>query len=187
MSHAGLYSNATIHTPTDVTHEAVAYAKRSGADSIVSFGGGDTIGLGKAIPVRTGLPHICVPATYAGSEMTSILGEVEGGRKITRSDLKILPGTDIYDVDFTLTLPPCLSATSGVKAIAHAAMEFVKAHLSFMLTRPVEALYARNTNPVMLYWPSKERSHWPHHRTHPRISCSSQSSIRRLAPWDVSW
>ena len=65
--------------------------------------------------------------------MTPILGETAEGIKKTRRDPKILPGTVIYDVDLTMTLPTALSATSGVNAIAHA----------------VEALYAQNGNPVM--------------------------------------
>ena len=117
---AGLYSNATMHTPTHVTDEALDYVNKSGADCVISFGGGSTIGLGKAISIRTGLQHISIPTTYAGSEMTPILGETADGRKTTRSDKNILPGTVIYDVDFTMTLPEALSATSGVNAIAHA-------------------------------------------------------------------
>ncbi|GME26565.1 Alcohol dehydrogenase iron-type [Neofusicoccum parvum] len=130
---AGVFTDATMHTPTNVTDTALAFAQEKKADSVVSIGGGSTIGLGKAISIRTGLPHICIPTTYAGSEMTPILGETADGRKTTRSDPKILPGTVIYDVDLTMTLPAALSATSGVNAIAHA----------------VEALYARNTNPII--------------------------------------
>ncbi len=121
---AGTYTNATMHTPSGITEEALAYAKETKADCCVSIGGGSTIGLGKAISIRTGLPHICIPTTYAGSEMTPILGETQDGRKTTRSDPKILPGTVIYDVDLTMTLPKGLSATSGVNAIAHAGMNF---------------------------------------------------------------
>ncbi|KAK0914257.1 hypothetical protein LTR91_014749 [Friedmanniomyces endolithicus] len=130
---AGLFSEATMHTPTHITDKALKYTKECGADCVVSFGGGSTIGLGKAISIRTGLEHVCIPTTYAGSEMTPILGETAEGKKTTRSDPKILPGTVIYDVDFTMTLPEALSATSGVNAIAHA----------------VEALYARANNPIM--------------------------------------
>jgi alcohol dehydrogenase class IV len=121
---AGIFSNATMHTPTDVTEKALQYAKEQGADSVISIGGGSTIGLGKAISIRTGLPHICIPTTYAGSEMTPILGETADGVKKTRSDPKILPGTVIYDVDLTMTLPAAMSATSGVNAIAHAGMSY---------------------------------------------------------------
>lgn len=129
---AGIFSNATMHTPTEVTDEALAYVTTTGADSIISIGGGSTIGLGKAIGIRTGLPHICIPTTYAGSEMTPILGETAAGVKKTRSDPKILPGTVVYDVDLTMTLPVSMSSTSGINAIAHA----------------VEALYATNANPI---------------------------------------
>ena len=108
------------HTPSHITDEALAYAEKVGADCIVSFGGGSTIGLGKAISIRTGMEHICTPTTYAGSEMTPILGETTDRRKTTRSDPRVLPRTVIYDVDLTTTLPADLSATSGVNAIAHA-------------------------------------------------------------------
>lgn len=117
---AGSFTEATMHTPTNVTEKALSYTREHEADSIVSIGGGSAVGLGKAISIRTGLPHICIPTTYAGSEMTTHLGETAEGRKTTRSDPKILPGTVIYDVDLTMTLPAGLSATSGVNAIAHA-------------------------------------------------------------------
>jgi alcohol dehydrogenase class IV len=129
----GIFSGATMHTPTDVTEEAIHVVENLKVDSIVSIGGGSTIGLGKAIAYRSGLPHICIPTTYAGSEMTSILGETANGVKTTKKDPKILPGTVIYDVDHTLSLSPEMSATSGLNAIAHAA----------------EALYAPDTNPIV--------------------------------------
>ena len=129
----GIFSEATMHTPTEVTEKALAVAQNLKADCVVAVGGGSTTGLGKAISIRTGLLHICIPTTYAGSEMTPILGETANGRKTTRRDPKILPGVVIYDVDLTMTLPQGLSATSGVNAIAHA----------------VEALYAPDTNPII--------------------------------------
>lgn len=113
------FSGATMHTPTHVTESALSQAKESRVEGIVSVGGGSTIGLGKAIAVRTGLVHICIPTTYAGSEMTPILGETEDGRKVTRRDSKILPTAVIYDVDLTLTLPVKMSVNSGINAIAH--------------------------------------------------------------------
>lgn len=116
---AGIFTEATMHTPSHITEKALEYAKSRKADSVISIGGGSTIGLGKAISIRTGLPHICIPTTYAGSEMTPILGETQDGKKTTRSEPKILPGTVIYDVDLTMTLPASMSATSGVNAIAH--------------------------------------------------------------------
>lgn len=129
---AGIFPQATMHTPVEVTEKAIAEVEVSGCDSIISIGGGSTVGLGKAISIRTGLYHLSIPTTYAGSEVTPHLGETKDGRKTTRFDPKILPGTVIYDVDLTLTLSLGLTATSGINAIAHA----------------VEALYAKNKNPI---------------------------------------
>ncbi|NGO52794.1 maleylacetate reductase [Allomesorhizobium camelthorni] len=130
---AGIFSEAAMHTPVDVTERAMREVERCGADGIVAIGGGSTTGLGKAIALRTNLPQLVVPTTYAGSEMTPILGETEHGRKTTLRNPKVLPETVIYDVSLTLELPVKLSAVSGMNAIAHA----------------VEALYAQDRNPVV--------------------------------------
>ena len=129
---AGMFNGAAMHTPVGVTATALAAFRELAADGVVAIGGGSTIGLGKAIGVRTGVPQLAIPTTYAGSEMTPILGETEGGAKTTRRSLDILPEAVIYDVDLTLGLPVALSGTSGINAIAHAA----------------EALYAENANPI---------------------------------------
>src|SRR4051812_24950479 len=43
----GSYNNATMHTPMDVTQEAVDYVSSKGADCVVAIGGGSTTGLAK--------------------------------------------------------------------------------------------------------------------------------------------
>ena len=122
----GTFDGAAMHTPVDVTERAVSKARAVGADSLVSVGGGSTTGLGKAVAVRTGLPHLVLPTTYAGSEVTPVLGETAGGEKTTRSGPEILPDTVVYDVQLTTSLPWEVTVTSAVNAMAHA----------------VEALYA---------------------------------------------
>jgi len=69
----GLFADATMHTPVDVTERAMETYRAAGADCVVSFGGGSTIGLGKAIAYRNDAPQIVVATTYAGSEVTPIL------------------------------------------------------------------------------------------------------------------
>ncbi len=117
---AGIFAGATMHTPTDVTDQAIAAFHAAKADCVVSLGGGSTTGLGKAIAVRTGTDQVVVPTTYAGSEMTDILGETASGEKTTRRDPAIRPEVVVYDVDLTLTLPLGLTVTSALNAIAHA-------------------------------------------------------------------
>lgn len=129
----GIYDQAVMHVPVESARAARAEAKRLGADVYVAVGGGSTMGLGKAIALEFGYPIVAVPTTYAGSEMTPIWGLTEGGVKRTGRDIKVLPRTVIYDPTLTVSLPPMISATSGMNAIAHS----------------VEALYAQNRNPII--------------------------------------
>jgi alcohol dehydrogenase class IV len=128
-----VFAGARMHTPVETTEAAMAIVKADRIDGTIAVGGGSTTGLGKAIALRTDLPQIVVPTTYAGSEMTNILGETVEGAKRTIRDAKIVPEVVVYDVDLTLSLPVMLSVTSGMNAIAHA----------------VEGLYARDGNPVL--------------------------------------
>jgi maleylacetate reductase len=129
---AGVFPGARMHTPVEVTEIALAAASAAGADCLVAFGGGSTTGLGKAIAYRTDLPQIVIPTTYAGSEVTSILGQTQDGQKTTLRDPRVLPEVVIYDPELTLGLPVPLSVTSGLNAMAHAA----------------EALYAPDRSPI---------------------------------------
>jgi maleylacetate reductase len=130
---AGSFAVAAMHTPVEVTNQAFALVRKTQADGLVAIGGGSAIGLTKALALRTDLPQIVVPTTYAGSEATPILGETEEGRKTTQRSVKVLPEVILYDVELSLSLPVPLSVSSGLNAIAHAA----------------EALYAEDRNPLI--------------------------------------
>jgi maleylacetate reductase len=129
---AGIFAGAAMHAPISVTDQAMRVVAETAADGLISVGGGSTIGLGKAIALRTDLPQIVLPTTYSGSEMTPIVGETKDGVKTTQKSPRVLPEVVVYDVELTLTLPPSVSAASGMNAIAHA----------------VEALYAQERNPL---------------------------------------
>ena len=125
---AGVFSRAAMHTPVEVTEDALRHVQEINADCIVAIGGGSTTGLGKAIAYRTDLPQIVIPTTYAGSEATPILGQTEDGVKTTLTDRKVLPEVILYDPELVATLPVGMTVTSALNAMAHAA----------------EALYARD-------------------------------------------
>jgi maleylacetate reductase len=130
---AGRFPEAAMHTPVDVTRRGLDRLRQVEADGIVSFGGGSATGLGKALAIRTDLPLVAIGTTYGGSEMTALIGETENGVKSTRRDRRALPRVTIYDVELTLSLPPNVSAASGLNAMAHA----------------VEAIYAPDANPIV--------------------------------------
>jgi maleylacetate reductase len=127
------FAGAAMHTPVTVTEQALAIVKAEGCDGTIALGGGSSTGLGKAIALGTDLPQLVIPTSYAGSEMTNILGETADGAKTTKRDAKIQPEAVIYDPDLLDTLPDKFAATSGMNAIAHA----------------VEGLYAVDGNPIV--------------------------------------
>jgi len=129
---AGVYACATMHTPVEVTEDALKFFEAAGADCTIALGGGSTTGLGKALAYRTDLPQIVIPTTYAGSEVTPILGQTEAAVKTTISDARILPEVVIYDPRMTYGLSASMTVASALNALAHAA----------------EALYAQNRNPL---------------------------------------
>ncbi|MEH2484163.1 maleylacetate reductase [Bradyrhizobium sp. AZCC 2230] len=129
---AGLFAGARMHTPVEIPNQALNIVESHDIDGLVPIGGGSTVRLGKALSLRTGLPPIAVPTTYAGSEMTPIIGETTNGIKTTQHSQDLVPDTVIHDVDLTVSLPPQISAASGLNAIAPA----------------VEALYAPDANPL---------------------------------------
>lgn len=129
----GVYPKAVMHVPVEVAEQAIVEAGKLKVDCCLALGGGSTIGLAKAIALKTALPIVAVPTTYAGSEMTTVYGLTENRVKTTGKDLKVLPKVVIYDPELTLTLPAKISACSGMNAMAHA----------------VEALYAQDKNPII--------------------------------------
>jgi maleylacetate reductase len=129
---AGIFSKAAMHTPVEVTAEALAHVADVRADCVVAVGGGSTTGLGKAIALVTDLPQVVIPTTYAGSEATPILGQTEKGVKTTVTDDRVQPEVIVYDPELVAGLPVPMTVTSALNAIAHA----------------VEALYARDRNPL---------------------------------------
>lgn len=130
---ADRFDGAVMHTPVAVTERVLVRVAEREVDAIVAVGGGSTTGLAKALAFRSGLDQVILPTTFAGSEVTPVLGETGGGTKVTRSSPHIQPETVIYDVDLIAGMPIPLAVTSAINALAHA----------------VEAMYAENANPIV--------------------------------------
>ncbi len=113
------HDDVVMHVPLDVAERARRVATDSGADLMVSVGGGSATGLAKAVALTSGLPIVAVPTTYAGSEATDVWGLTEDGRKTTGRDARVLPRAVVYDATLTLSLPVDLSVASGLNALAH--------------------------------------------------------------------
>ncbi len=148
-----IYDRVLPHVHATQVDEVVADAVNAQVDAFIGMGGGSSIGIAKAaafaIEERTGRPPrptpptaqplvavIAIPTTYAGSEMTAVCGVTHAAenppRKVTQSDPRIAPKLVVYDPRLTLDLPPPITASTGINALAHC----------------VEALYSITRNPL---------------------------------------
>lgn len=129
---AGVFAGAKLHVPVEVVEDAVAELARFKPQSLLAFGGGSAIGLGKALAFETRLPLAAIATTYSGSEMTAVWGNSDGKMKRTFRNTEVAPQLVLYDPELTYSLSPEVSAASGMNAIAHC----------------VEAEYAPERSPV---------------------------------------
>src|SRR5438067_13113262 len=129
------FTDVAQHVPRESVDAARALAAEKQVDVVVAMGGGSAIGVGKGIALGERVSLIAIPTTYAGSEMTPVVGITDRaeGRKRVQRDPAVLPRLAIYDPEVTLDLPPSLTASTGMNAFAHC----------------VEACYARDVNPVV--------------------------------------
>jgi maleylacetate reductase len=123
------------HVPREAVDAARALAERYKIEVVVAMGGGSAMGVGKGVVFGEGKSLIAIPTTYAGSEMTPVFGTTDRAerRKSVRRDEAVLPKLAIYDPEVTLELPPGLTASTAMNALAHC----------------VEACYARDVNPLV--------------------------------------
>ena len=140
----GVFAEVQPHVQDIQVDEVLTLAIGHEADAVIGLGGGSPIGMAKAVaytsgtttPARPWLPVIAMPTTYAGSEMTAVCGithsREDPPRKVTVSDPRIAPRLVIYDPTLTLDLPPEMTASTGINALAHC----------------IEALYSVARNPV---------------------------------------
>ncbi|MBT5074101.1 MAG: maleylacetate reductase [Kordiimonadaceae bacterium] len=127
-----VYAGAEPHCPQAVAMAALDLFKEKNCDIVVAIGGGSTIGIGKAITLRTDAPLIVVATTPCGSESTPIYGMLIGNHKKTGRDAKVIARTSIYDPVLSTSMSAHHTATIGMNSLAHC----------------VEALYAQVTSPI---------------------------------------
>ncbi|MGN0122157.1 MAG: iron-containing alcohol dehydrogenase [Rhodococcus sp. (in: high G+C Gram-positive bacteria)] len=137
----------TVPDPTTASLDAgVAAVAEHDADCVIGFGGGSPMDTAKALGLlaRQGghmrdykaprdnigpaLPVIAVPTTAgSGSEATqfTVISDSETDEKMLCPGLAFLPVAAIVDYRLTLTMPPRLTADTGVDALTHAIEAYV--------------------------------------------------------------
>ena len=123
------------------TEEGAAVARKMGADCVVALGGGSPIDAAKVICILAPLggraqdykgkekvkgeclPLVTIPTTAGtGSEVTfaSVITDTEKNYKFSMRSTKIAAKVALLDPELTLTVPPAVTASTGIDALTHA-------------------------------------------------------------------
>lgn len=143
-----------------VVNEIAAIYRQAGCDSIVAVGGGSVIDTAKGVNIvitentddllkfagaemlkHQMQPFIVIPTTSGtGSEVTSVavISDPERHLKMTFTSNFLFPQAAILDPRMTLTLPPMITAATGMDALTHA----IEAYISLQ-KNPLSDAYAR--------------------------------------------
>jgi alcohol dehydrogenase class IV len=133
---ASVFDGVRSHVPTSALQAALAQAGADDVDVVVSFGGGSCADLAKGVCFFTEqqagmpgqsfadkpmLPHIAVPTTYSGAELTPFFGMTDEAtrQKQGAGGPTIAPVAAVYDPVLTLDLPAQVSAETGMNCLAH--------------------------------------------------------------------
>lgn len=121
--------------------EAAALARQTGADCVVALGGGSPIDAAKAVCVLAlqggrakdykgkgkikdeCLPLVTIPTTSGtGSEVTfsSVITDTRENYKFTIKSPAIAAKVALIDPELTVTVPPGVTASTGIDALTHA-------------------------------------------------------------------
>jgi alcohol dehydrogenase class IV len=142
---------------TDIVTTAVETARRSGADVVLTIGGGSVIDAGKVVAAmltnegtledylevvgrgkrieRPAAPHVAVPTTAGtGAEVTrnAVIGVPQQKVKVSMRSPLLLPTVAFVDPRLTHSMSPALTASTGLDA----------------LTQLIEAFVSNKANPL---------------------------------------
>jgi alcohol dehydrogenase class IV len=136
-------------TPNPRDHEVMAGVeiyRSTGCDVIIALGGGSAIDCAKGIAVVAangghildfegvdtiplpGPPLICIPTmagTAADISQFAIISDVARRTKIAIISKSVVPDVALVDPETTLSMPPYLTACTGLDALTHAIEAFV--------------------------------------------------------------
>jgi alcohol dehydrogenase class IV len=135
---------------TDVARGGTEYARDAGCDFVIGFGGGSVLDTGKAIAAlltnggapldylevigrgqslaRPAAPYIAIPTTAGtGSEVTrnAVLASSEHGVKVSLRSPLMLPRVAVVDPGLTHSLPPEVTASTGLDALTQVMEPYV--------------------------------------------------------------
>jgi len=140
-----VYDKVVPNSSWSIVREAVKLMKESKAEAVVGLGGGSSLDTAKAVAVMAGnpgdyaeyigmhkfknpgLPVIALPTTAGtGSEVTifSVITDDKKQEKTVAGSSHLCPKVAICDPELTLSVPPAITASTGMDALIHALESF---------------------------------------------------------------
>lgn len=141
----GSFTGCVPDPTTDSVAAALAVFRDGGHDCVIALGGGSSIDTAKAVAVMAerelpmrqykvprviadGAPIIAIPTTAGtGSEATrvAVITDTETQEKMLWMGLGLMPVAALVDYELTLSMPPRLTADTGIDSLCHALEAFV--------------------------------------------------------------
>jgi len=141
-----VYSDIPVNSEVEVCKEIAAIGRENEVDCLVSIGGGSVIDTAKGVNILLGVGgdlledwqgtylvpqplkhHIAIPTTAGtGAEVSlgAVIKHTPGGVKVTFNSKYLLPDVAVLDPTLTTSLPPFLTAATGIDALTHAVEAF---------------------------------------------------------------
>lgn len=170
----GIFDGIVQDAQIEVIHEGAALFKKTGADSMISIGGGSVIDTAKAIDIMVSqgyddfrplaaqasiyegakllLPHINFPTTSGtGAEVTNVLlvKDVQNNIKLGCAHPYCAPDVAMLDPELTLKLPMKITVATALDALTHCIESFTN-----RCSNPIsDALALHGTRLIVKYLP----------------------------------
>lgn len=142
-----IYDKTVANPTTTNVSEALTLYYNNNCNAIIGFGGGSSMDCAKAVGARVAKPRqplskmkgilkvhkklpllIAIPTTAGtGSETTlaAVITDAETRHKYPINDFSLIPRFAVLDPKVTLTLPPFITATTGMDALTHAVEAYI--------------------------------------------------------------
>ncbi|RCW45655.1 MULTISPECIES: iron-containing alcohol dehydrogenase [unclassified Halanaerobium] len=144
----------------DIIDQGVKFAIENTADALLAVGGGSPIDSAKAVRAVcqqkelnekcSRIPLITVPTTSgSGSEVTKavVIKDEKTKNKFSAVDESLIPDITVVDPELTRTLPPYLTAISGMDALSHC----IESYVSQDAVLPFEMIATKGVEMVKNY------------------------------------
>ena len=176
------FDQVAAHNPTSGVLAAAEAFRASGADGIVAFGGGSVIDCAKAVAYQLQIrpPIVALPTTLSGAEFACSFGRtddvtrVKGGAR----DRSLTPRAIFLDPGLTAETPDWLWASSGMRAIDHAAEAILAPNSHPYIDALAESALAILSRRLVIALTGSEE---------PRMDCLYASWMAHTGSYHIQW